>query len=273
MRKSIFSVVCVAAVAAVFCFGCNRDWNKVTPPDTTEPETTGYTIDITNVLGSRDLFVKRAPYKDVYDYGETVVLTAVVAAFDGVTESGDTVWAEPTDVGFDRWTGDIESMDNPLTVFVTEDLSLTVKYKSLMPVPPISAKADTLCAYYGNGVVRPPVGLYVIQNEAQITSFLETSGYYDNGVWIAKEITSEPNFEERTYFAYRASNFGHNISSVLYGSDTVTVIYENIVPQACIEGRDECYVMDSLPPGVFVYSIPFTEKVIKIEEVEVGKNF
>jgi len=184
MRKSIFSVVGVAAVAAVFCFGCNRDWNKVTQPETTEPET------------------------------------------------------------------------------------------------PISAKADTLCAYI-RGNVSYGGGLNTFQSEAQLTSFLETTGYYKKDAWSdyydpdertnrIKGMTDEPDFEHRTYFAFGWAGWQHNISNILYDTDTVTVIYEYLVPNpVCedVDGVQRCMTHDAAIPVVFVYSIPFTDKAIKVQPV------
>ena len=127
---------------------------------------------------------------------------------------------------------------------------------------------DTLCRYYP----RPKIP-YVLsdipnpvafQSDAQITEYLERTGYDESkktDLDRFKKLAHQPDTKKWTYFAFWY-HYAIDILAIVYREDAVIVHYIAPNPANC----DGCNF--GIMPFLDVYFIPFTDKEIKFEKVE-----
>jgi hypothetical protein len=125
---------------------------------------------------------------------------------------------------------------------------------------------DTLCTYLMENVKRPsPYGTFVFQNNDQLTSFLDSTGYDENDKWT-KKMTHRPDFKKWAYFAFTGNAWPYVIGDIADGKDTVMINYTRYFPPIC-KGVPGCIVYEpSFTPSAHVYFIQFTRKTIAFAE-------
>ncbi len=118
------------------------------------PTTDVYTISLnSNATGCS---VNGNPIQDTYQYNDSVQLTPVAA--DGYTFSG--------------WSGDVDSTDNPLTVYMTSNLTINALF---------TENTYNLVVYtVGNGTVTPNNGTYTYNATANLTATPADGWYLGN---------------------------------------------------------------------------------------------
>jgi len=131
-----------------------------------------------------------------------------------------------------------------------------------------NAGLDTLCAYwprnFSGSVTR------VFQNEAQLTDFLNSTGYDESdtvGYNMIKKMAHRPDFKNWTYFAIAGLGYRYTMA-ISYGEDAVTI--SNVVYSICPppHGPNDG-IISCAPPRMRadVYFIPFTEKPINFVKI------
>jgi hypothetical protein len=134
-----------------------------------------------------------------------------------------------------------------------------------------ASKIDTLCSY---GITVPPPNNYcrkgcVFQGAAQLTAFLEITGYSEERSDI--KMVHELDFEKWTYFAFAGNDWPRIMGDIAEGEDVVTIGYTIFQGLSCEEQAElypthGCIVFTSVPAHVFVYYMSFTEKTIMFSE-------
>jgi|GEM_PF-4641584 len=124
-------------------------------------------------------------------------------------------------------------------------------------------KIDTLCLY-SPSPSRDSV--FVVQNEAALSSFMNVTGYDDNNAdgRIRTKMTHQPDFEQWTYFVY-AGPHDYTMGDVSEMNGTLTIKYTRSLPPPPLDG--ECPAYSLPPPSVGIYFIPFTERPVRLEEL------
>jgi|GEM_PF-4325230 len=131
-------------------------------------------------------------------------------------------------------------------------------------------EVGNLCSYESNVSMRAGdgsryKGLVLFQNEAELTSFLNFTGYFENEQleWmITQKIAHQPDFKKWVYFAIENMDWRAFQVDVSDG-DTVTINYTPLYPPGGCDGSVHPPDLYAPPPAAAaVYFIPFTEKPV-----------
>ena len=161
MLKSIFNVVGIAAIAALFFVGCGDHGDNDDPNTPGGSGDKAYTLNIIADGGT----VARYPNEDTYKYGEEVIVVAT--AKPGYTFTG--------------WSGASTSTSATITIIMDGNKTLTANFQQ-KGVPPTDPNGDgtyTLNVIAGNGgtIERYPERVYYTYGEEVVVVATAETGY------------------------------------------------------------------------------------------------
>jgi uncharacterized repeat protein (TIGR02543 family) len=141
MKKSIFRVVGIAAIAAVLCAGCELviDLGEKEKKDEDKDAAPSYTLTATASIGGS---VSREPAKTAYASGDLVIVTAKADIF----------------YAFTGWTGASTSKDTAITIKMDGNKILTASFESQRVITYTLTTASTTggSVKIGGSVARNP---------------------------------------------------------------------------------------------------------------------
>ncbi|MDR0308123.1 MAG: hypothetical protein LBI42_15005 [Chitinispirillales bacterium] len=120
-------------------------------------------------------------------------------------------------------------------------------------------KIDTLCAY---GIINDFNGNYLLKDKTELTSFLKSTMYDENGPMIIRKKTHRPDFKKWTYFAFAGADWPRN-TDISYKKDTIVITFTKFLPPDIPGGPQ--YAPPA--PVAVIYFIPFTENSIFFEDI------